>query len=111
MKQVIESQWPTQERFVAQAALRVAQERKLGGPLVKTVRDTASQINSIDEVWHLHDFLSARRIDLDGKYDGQEDEILFVLAQVKREGWLLTGDLSGLESAKISKITALTRGL
>jgi hypothetical protein len=90
--------------------LGTAKHRELEA-LVKTVRETASQVTSIEEVWHLHDFLSARRFDIDGKYDGQEGEILFVLAQLKRDGWLLVDDLAGLESDKISKITALTRVL
>jgi hypothetical protein len=110
MKQVIESEWSNQERTIAQAALSTARQRELEA-LIRTVRETASQIHSIDEVWHLHDFLSARRFDIDGKSDDREDEILFVLAQLKKDGWLLPEDLAGLESAKISKITALTRVL
>ncbi len=110
MKQVTENQWSAQERTIAQAALSAAQQRELTA-LVKIVRETASQVSSVDEVWHLHDFLSARRFDIDGKYDDREDELLFVLAQLKRDGWLLTEDLTGLESAKISKIAALTQVL
>jgi hypothetical protein len=110
MKQVIDTQWSVEERAIAQTALSAAQQRELEA-LVRTVRETASQVNSIDEVWHLHDFLSARRFNIDGKYDDREDELLFVLAQLKRDGWLLPEDLTGLESAKISKIAALTRVL
>jgi len=110
MKQVIESEWSNQERTIAQAALSAARQRELEA-LVKTVRETASQVNSIDEVWHLHDFLSARRFDIDGKSGDREDELLFVLAQLKKDGWLLIEDLTVLGSAKISKITALTRVL
>lgn len=110
MKQVTETRWSTQERTIAKAALSVAQQRELES-LVQVVRETASQVSSIDEVWHLHDFLSARRFDIDGKYDDREDEILFVLAKLKKDGWVLPEDLTGLEPAKISKITALTRVL
>jgi hypothetical protein len=63
------------------------------------VRETAGQVNSIDEVWHLHDFLSTRRFDIDGKSGDQEDELLFVLAQLKKDGRLLAEDLAGLGSA------------
>ena len=73
MKQVTETQWSTQERTVAKAALTLAQQRELES-LVKLVRDTASQVSSIDEVWHLHDFLSARRFDIDGKYDDRDEQ-------------------------------------
>ncbi|MBE9138975.1 hypothetical protein IQ254_17555 [Nodosilinea sp. LEGE 07088] len=110
MEQVTENRWSTQEKTIAKAALSAAQQRELES-LIKVVRETAGQVTSIDEVWHLHDFLSARRFDIDGKYDDREDEILFVLAKLKKDGWVLSEDLAGLESAKISKITALTRVL
>lgn len=110
MEQATETQWSTQERTIAKGALSIAQQRELAA-LIKLVRETASQVSSIDEVWHLHDFLSARRFDIDGKYDDRDDEILFVLAKLKKDGWVLPEDLTGLESAKISKIMALTRVL
>ncbi|PSN16160.1 hypothetical protein C7293_03835 [filamentous cyanobacterium CCT1] len=110
MEQVTETQWSAQEKAVAKAALSTAQQRELES-LIKLVRETASQVNSIDEVWHLHDFLSARRFDIDGKYDDRDGEILFVLAQLRKDGWVVPEDLTGLEPAKISKITALTRVL
>lgn len=110
MEQVTEAQWSTQETAIARAALDLARQRELEA-LIKLVRETASQVNSIDEVWHLHDFLSARRFDIDGKYDDREDEIVFVLAKLKKDGWVQSDDLAGLEPAKISKITALTRVL
>jgi hypothetical protein len=110
MKQVTETQWSAHEKAAAKAALIMAQQRELDS-LIKLVRETASQVSSIDEVWHLHDFLSARRFDIDGKYDDRDDEILFVLAKLKKDGWVLSEDLIGLEPAKISKITALTRVL
>ncbi|WP_017298658.1 hypothetical protein [Nodosilinea nodulosa] len=110
MEQVTENQWSTQERSIARGALSAAQQRELAA-LIKLVRETASNVNSIDEVWNLHDFLSARRFDIDGKYDDRDDEILFVLAKLKKDGWVQSDDLTGLEPAKISKITALTRVL
>jgi hypothetical protein len=109
-KQITEHQWSIEESAIAKAALNAAQQRELEA-LVKTVRETASQVSSIDQVWHLHDFLSARRFDIDGKYDDREDEFLFVLAKLKQDGWLLPEDLTGLEPVKISKITALARAL
>ncbi|MGB3138790.1 MAG: hypothetical protein WBB18_18420 [Nodosilinea sp.] len=110
MEKITETQWSPQEATIAKAALTTAHQRELEA-LVKAVRETANKVRSIDEVWHLHDFLSARRFDIDGKYDDREDEILFVLAKLKKDGWVLSEDLSGLEAAKISKITALTRVL
>jgi hypothetical protein len=110
MNQVTTSQWTSQERAVVKSALANAHQREIAA-IVQVVRDRASEINSIDEVWQLNDFLSARRFDIDGKYNNDEDEVLFVLAKLTQEGWLQSQDLVGLEAAKLSKITALTRVL
>ena len=106
----MESQWTSQERAIVKAVLAKAHQREIAA-IIQVVRERASEVRSIDEVWQLNDFLSARRFDIDGKYDDGEDEILFVLAKLTKEGWLNPQDLVGIESAKLSKITALTRVL
>lgn len=110
MKQVAELQWTIQERERAQEALAVARRREIAA-IIQVVRGRASEVSSIEDVWLLNDFLSARRFEMDGKYDDREDEILFVLAKLTKDGWLLPEDLVGLESAKLSKIKALARVL
>jgi len=107
---VTDAHWSTQEKEIAKAALRTAQNREIQ-LLVEVVRERASEVATIDDVWRLNDFLSARRFDIDGKYDDREGEILFVLAKLTKDGWLASEDLLGLEPSKLSKITALTRVL
>jgi len=106
--QVSETQWSAQEKEIARAALKTAQNREIQS-LINVIRERASGVATIDDVWHLNDFLSARRFDIDGKYDDRESESLFVLAKLTKDGWLATEDLLGLEPTKLSKITALTR--
>lgn len=65
----------------------------------------------MDDIWQLHDFLSARRHELDGKYDDRESGLIFVFSNLVKEGWLSLDELDGLEPAKLSKISALTRML
>jgi formate-dependent nitrite reductase cytochrome c552 subunit len=108
MKQVTESQWTAQEREIAQTALANAHKREVEA-IIQIVRERANEVRSIDEVWQLNDFLSARRFDIDGKYDDREEEILFVLAKLTKDGWLQAQDVEGLEAEKRSKITALAR--
>ncbi|MDB9527142.1 hypothetical protein PN498_14165 [Oscillatoria sp. CS-180] len=105
--QVSNTQWSSQELAVAKAALRAAYERETAS-IVQSVREKASEISHIDELWHLNDFLSARRFDIDGKYDDREEEMLFVLAKLVKESWLTTADLDGLDSEKLTKMKALT---
>jgi hypothetical protein len=108
--QVSTVQWSSQQREIAQAALKIAYERETLS-LIEWMREKASEISQIDDIWRLNDYLSARRFDIDGKYDDREDELLFVLAKLLKEGWLTVADLDGLESAQLTKLKALTRVL
>ncbi|MGD1940247.1 MAG: hypothetical protein ACFB0G_02955 [Leptolyngbyaceae cyanobacterium] len=108
MMQVSKAEWSAQETQIAQAALIEARAREIDG-LVQLIREKASKIDAINDVWRLNDFLSARRFDIDGKYDDSEGETLFVLARLAKEGWVKTEDLEGLDDAKLAKIAALTR--
>ncbi len=108
--QVSQVQWSDQETAIAESALRTAHQREISA-LVQTVRDRATHLQQVDDIWHLHDFLSARRFDIDGKYDSRASEILFVLSKLVKEGWVSLDELSGLEAGKLAKITALTRVL
>jgi hypothetical protein len=108
MAKTNEFQWSPEEKAVAKVAFSKAYGREID-TLVKVVRDQASSLSSMDDIWHLHDFLSARRHELDGKYDDRESALLFVFSSLVKEGWLSLDELAGLDPAKVSKISALTR--
>lgn len=100
--------WSKQETEGTQLAFEKAYEREIK-TLIEDVRDKGSQITELDAVWQLHDFLSAKRYELDGKYDNRESARIFVFAQLLQEGWLKREELQFLESEKLAKITALAR--
>lgn len=108
--QASETQWSEQEKAVIKVALQAARDRETD-ILVKYVREQAAQISQIDDIWRLHDFLSARRHYIDGKYDDRESGILFVLSGLVKEGWLEVHELEGLDAVKLAKVSALTRVL
>ncbi|NEN91514.1 MAG: hypothetical protein F6K48_22465 [Okeania sp. SIO3H1] len=108
MMQLTNTQWSITEEKIAQAALSKAKEREINA-LVTTVRQQASGIQEFDDLWYLHDFLSARRYDLDGKYDSRNATVIFALACLVKEGWLKLGELEGLDKEKITKVSAMTR--
>lgn len=108
MMQTSELQWTAQEQSIAKAAFGKAYEREIEA-LVQLVRDQASSLSGTEDIWRLHDFLSARRHELDGKYDERESALIFVFADLVKEGWLSLDDLQGLNASKLSKISALTR--
>lgn len=100
--------WSEIEEKIARKAFEKAYEREINA-LIEEVRERGSKLAELDQVWHLHDFLSARRHDIDGKYDYRYSVLIFVFARLLQEGWLNLDELKGLEPDKLTKITALAR--
>ncbi|MGB3558545.1 MAG: hypothetical protein WBA24_08370 [Geitlerinemataceae cyanobacterium] len=100
--------WSKKEQEIAKTVLKNAYLRETRA-LLEEVRQRASSMAELDEIWHLHDFLSARRHDLDGKYDDRYSGILFVFARLMKEGWLHLEELEGLDTDKLTKVGALSR--
>ncbi|MDJ0737561.1 MAG: hypothetical protein QNJ47_26440 [Nostocaceae cyanobacterium] len=108
MIQVIETQWSKTEEKIARQAFDKAYEREIS-TLIKEVQQQASQITELEHLWLLHDFLSARRHEIDGKYDYRYSSLVFVFALLLKEGWLDVDELEGLNPDKLAKIVALSR--
>ncbi|MGB8700644.1 MAG: hypothetical protein WCD18_14605 [Thermosynechococcaceae cyanobacterium] len=98
--------WSKTEQSVAQAALDIAYKREIHA-LIKEVQIKASEIVELQDMWGLHDFLSARRHDIDGKYDYRYSVLIFVFATLVRDGWLSLDELDGLGADKLTKVAAL----
>ncbi|MGA7933048.1 MAG: hypothetical protein WCA35_05835 [Kovacikia sp.] len=106
--QGIDSKWSKAEKQVAQVAFNLAHEREVNA-LIEDFRKKASEIGAVDELWDLHDFLSAQRHGIDGKYDYRYSVLIFVFARLVKEGWLHLDELNGLEKDKLTKIAVLAR--
>lgn len=100
--------WTAAEKAIARAAFEKAYERETRA-LLEEVRAKASSIAKLDEIWQLHDYLSARRHDIDGKYDYRYSRLVFVFAQLLQENWLHLEDLEGIAAGRVAKISALAR--
>jgi len=105
--QATDNQWSHQEEQIAQDAFNKAYEREVMA-LMQEVERQAKQVEIADDLWHLHDLLSAKRHEIDGKYHYETSTILFILAELVKGGWLKLEELQGLETNKVSKIKALT---
>lgn len=103
-----ETSWSETEKRAADIAFQVAYSRETES-LLEQIRQQANSINEVNDLWLLHDYLSAKRHDLDGKYDHRYDSLIFVFAQLLKEGWLRLDDLQGLSPEKITKILALAK--
>lgn len=108
MMQVSNIEWSKTEKKIAQTAFDKAYEREISA-LIDEVRKQASAVSVVDDIWSLHDFLSARRHDIDGKYEYTYSALMFVFARLIKEGWLQLEELNGLDSDKLTKVAALTR--
>jgi Photoprotection regulator fluorescence recovery protein len=106
--QGIETEWSEVEKQIAQAAFKQAYNREAKA-LVDEIRKQADAISAIEDIWSLHDFLSARRHEIDGKYDDSYSAFIFVFARLVKEKWLSLDELSGLEADKRAKVAALSR--
>ncbi len=106
--QATDIQWSQTEQDVAKAAFDKAYEREISA-LAREVHKQADAITQLDDIWVLHDFLSARRHDIDGKYDYRYSVLIFVFARLLKEGWIKLEELEGLAPDKLKKVTALSR--
>lgn len=105
--QVINPEWTTTEEAIAKKAFDIAYKREIES-LIDSVRCQVDSLVEINDIWNLHDFLSVKRHEIDGRYDYRLPMIIFVFAGLVKDGWLSINELEGLNADKIAKIMALT---
>lgn len=105
---ITETGWTTKEIEISQRVLNQAYQRETE-TLVAEIQHRINSMTDMEHLWQVHDILSAKRYDLDGKYDAREPMLIFTFAQLLKEGWINIEELSGLESAKLAKISSLSK--
>ncbi|BAZ45096.1 hypothetical protein NIES4102_21130 [Chondrocystis sp. NIES-4102] len=108
MLQSSETKWSPMEETIAQQALQKAYERETTA-LIEHIRDRANSINQLEDLWYLHDLLSTKRHEIDGKYHYDQTTIVFDFAKLVKEKWLSIEELTGLKPQIITKISVLAR--
>lgn len=95
--------WSPAQKKAARAAFDLALAKEL-----RAIRQEAEAIlrNSADDhaIWHVHDYLSDRRQEIDQKYDYRYSRLMLVFSRLVSEGWLTLDDLSGIGSEKVDVI-------
>ena len=104
--QVMNAEWTTVEDNTARKAFDTAYKREISA-LIESVRHQASSLSEIDDIWRLHDFLSVKRHEVDGRYEYHLPMLVFIFAGLVKDGWLSLDELEGLNVNKIAKIAAL----
>lgn len=105
---VSEAKWTDLEKEIARTAFDKAYKREVEA-LLKQVREEAGTIAEVEDLWRLHDLLSAKRHEMEGKYDYRYSSLIFIFAGLLKEGWLQISDLAGLDQDKLTKVAALAR--
>jgi Photoprotection regulator fluorescence recovery protein len=103
-----ETEWSETEQKVARRAFDTAYENEIT-TLVRVVQEQMHTITTSKDIWHLHDLLSSKRHELDGKYDYRYPGLIWVFAELVRDGWIQITDLEGLDRDKLTKISVLAR--
>ena len=106
--QVSKIQLSERETKIVQQAFQTAYQRETSA-LINYVRDRSTSLKELDDLWSLHDLLSSKRYEIDGKYEFNDSTFMFDFASLIKEGWLTLEDLKGLNSDVLSKISALKR--
>ena len=96
------------EETIAKKVLNLAYQRETS-TLIATVRDRSSSLTELDDLWYLHDLLSSKRYEIEGKYEYNASTFVFDLAQLVKEGWLNLDELKDFQPEVRSKISALAR--
>ncbi len=104
----MEDDWSCDEQEAARVAFALAYERDLAH-LARSVQEMSQSIHTLDQAWELHDYLSTRRYEFDGKYDFKPSVLLFTFAGMVKDGLLELRELEGLDLKKLAKINALSR--
>jgi hypothetical protein len=100
--------WTVQEQTIARRAFTAAQDRAVAS-LIGLVRHHAAELDSVDSLWQLHDFLSIQRHSMEGRFDFRLEGILFVFASLVKDDLLGLDELAGLEPEKLAKIRAMSQ--
>ncbi len=100
--------WTTQEQGLAQAVFDRAMAREVES-LIGDLRGKAAKLTGSEEVWQLHDFLSIRRHEIEGRFDFRLTGLLFVFASFLKDGLVSIEELEGLSPDKLAKISAMAR--
>ncbi len=100
--------WSEIEQKIAKQAFAQAYDREITS-LMEEVKLRVNSISDLEDLWQIHDFLSAKRHQIDGKYDDRPSSLIFVFAQLLKEGLISLNELEGIEKDKLAKIAALSK--
>jgi Photoprotection regulator fluorescence recovery protein len=103
---MLDYKWSDSEKKIARRAFDAALSRELSS-LLESIKSSASQAATPDDIWALHDLLSEKREEINRKYDYRYSQLIYVFARLLKEKWLIKSDLEGLKEDKLIAILQL----
>ncbi|MFM7312267.1 MAG: hypothetical protein ACKO0M_03710 [Cyanobium sp.] len=100
--------WTAEEQDLARRLFDRALSREVE-VLIETLRADAAALESAEDVWRFHDFLSIQRHSIEGRLEFQLQGLLFVFAGFVRDGLASLEEFQGLSEDKRAKISAMAR--
>ncbi|MCX5819420.1 MAG: hypothetical protein NT047_05865 [Deltaproteobacteria bacterium] len=101
---MINFKWSEAEKKVARRAFDAALKRECAAVMEK-LKGLAAKAERPDDIWAIHDYLTAQRKTVDGKYDYRYSQLIFVFVRLLRENWIEDKDLDGLGEEKLQSIS------
>lgn len=98
-----EFSWSPNEKKAARAVFDNAFARECQA-IKHEVESQLRQSQDPRDIWRVHDFLSAKRSDIDRTYDYRYSVLIGVFGKLLRKGWITEKDLSGLQLDKVEAI-------
>jgi Photoprotection regulator fluorescence recovery protein len=95
--------WSSTERAIARRCFERALRQELEAAIQST-KEMAAKIRQPSELWELEHHLTQLRKDIDRKYEYKYSKLVFVFADLVREGKLDLEDLRGLSEYKLRYI-------
>jgi len=95
--------WSSIERAIARRCFERALRQELDAA-IRSTKEIAAKIRQPSELWELEHHLTQIRKDIDRKYEYKYSKLVFVFADLVREGKLNIEDLHGLSEEKLRYI-------
>jgi hypothetical protein len=103
---MLDIKWSKGEKKTARRAFDVAYKRECAD-LIKRIQAKAGKLSVPEDLWNLHDFMTKEIRNFGKKYDYRYSVLLFVFAQLIKDGWLPLDELKGLSEDKLDRINKL----
>ena len=95
--------WSKTEKKIARKIFDAAYEKEIS-QIAQEVSARIQEYKSSKDLWELHDFITNKRKETDYKYDYRYSVLIFVFANLLKDGYISKSDLIGLKEGKIQLI-------